>query len=1094
MDAKIALFILGLAVPAFLFSQSIDSLNNFTIEDSIKAQQALKGIPRLIEVEGKYDEAIELAQSVKPAVECFWGSYSDETSFIYFVTGVALFFKNEYRKAIPEYLTALEIRMKMHGENHVNVAHTCHHLSGCYSNLGEYEKALEYAQLSLRIRKRILSEQSPEIAFSYNNLGTIYASTDQYQEAIDAFQNAKNILIKLFGNNHLYIASIMNNIAACYNSLGRHDNAIELYNQILAIRLKNAGALSREVVESFAGLGNGYNYLGDYYKSVEYFQKALNIFKQLNDFEDVFLGKMYGNLGSSIKSIGDYGRAIDYYSKALNIYMKYYGESHPDIALIYQSIAGVNYDAGDFDEAITYYEKAIEIYKAFSKVKSLSVSNCLYGLAICYWKKGDYDKAISLHQEALLNLPEELANQHPNSALYLNGIATCLVDQGRYEEGIPYYEKCINIINDSPTSSKPIVMTYYTNLGVCYRRMRDFPESIKYFNKTIEIYHNLYKKDACAPTSALIDAYAGMAKVLLDSFSIYNDSRSLYTAYDLFEQAYSAITCQIAHVDAESSKALYFLRVKDIIDNLIGTAMKMPNQSDTSRLLLKSFYYSEISKSNILLDGLINSGAKNFAGIPDSLIETERNLQTHIAFFEKLRYEEEEKGTARNDSLLAVFGSTILTIRQRLDTVLAIFDKDYPIYKQVKYDRPTVSLDYVQNHLIGPNTTFLEYFTGDSSIFLFLINKNNHTILEIKDDFPLEAWTAQLQAGLSAYHSLPPGHPQRTNSFRDSCEQQYITAAQNLYDKLLKPVESQLKEEVILVPDGVLGYIPFEVLLTGPVTNAKRYHQYPYFLKEHLVRYTYSATLLKEMQDKKHRHFPETTFGAFAPYYDGDTTVLEGLDDLFTSKTIAPGDLQPLKYSGAEVHAAQKLMGGDIFIDTSATEERFNQVAGNYRILHLSTHGKADDRVGDYSYLVFNPINDSLENELLYCRDIYNLSLNADLVVLSACETGLGKLSQGEGIISLARAFAYAGAKSIVNSLWSINDASTEQLMVGFYQGIKEGQSKSEALAKAKRRFLETPTATEQRRYEKLGLRWEEFRHPYYWGGFILIGDNAPIR
>lgn len=175
--------------------------------------------------------------------------------------------------------------------------------------------------------------------------------------------------------------------------------------------------------------------------------------------------------------------------------------------------------------------------------------------------------------------------------------------------------------------------------------------------------------------------------------------------------------------------------------------------------------------------------------------------------------------------------------------------------------------------------------------------------------------------------------------------------------------------------------------------------------------------------------------------------------------------------------AAQKLLGGDVFSDTSATEKRFNEVAGNYRILHLSTHGKADDRVGDYSYLVFSPQKDAIENELLYCRDIYNLSLNADLVVLSACETGIGKLRRGEGIISLARAFAYAGAKSIVNSLWSVNDASTQELMVGFYKGLKKGDTKSQALAQAKRRFLEEPSAAEKSRDQQLKLRWEDFRH-----------------
>jgi CHAT domain-containing protein len=154
--------------------------------------------------------------------------------------------------------------------------------------------------------------------------------------------------------------------------------------------------------------------------------------------------------------------------------------------------------------------------------------------------------------------------------------------------------------------------------------------------------------------------------------------------------------------------------------------------------------------------------------------------------------------------------------------------------------------------------------------------------------------------------------------------------------------------------------------------------------------------------------------------------------------------------------------------------------AGDYRILHLATHGRADNRVGDYAFLAFSEIKDSIENELLYVKDLYNLELNADLVVLSACETGIGKLQRGEGIISLARAFAYAGAKSIVTTLWEVNDKSTSELMRYFYRELKLGKDKDEALRLARQRYFDKAAPR--------GL------HPFFWAAFVPVGDMRPVR
>ena len=216
-------------------------------------------------------------------------------------------------------------------------------------------------------------------------------------------------------------------------------------------------------------------------------------------------------------------------------------------------------------------------------------------------------------------------------------------------------------------------------------------------------------------------------------------------------------------------------------------------------------------------------------------------------------------------------------------------------------------------------------------------------------------------------------------------------------------------------------------------------------------------------------------FLAFAPSFGENQEIAE--NDKITDLR---GNLSPLYHNIPEVEAIQKLLGGKVFGGSAATEAAFVANASDYKIIHLSTHGKANDKVGDYAFLAFAEIPDSLENEKLYNRDLYNLRLNADMVVLSACETGIGELQRGEGIISLARGFSYAGAKSLITSLWNVDDAKTKELMEGFYRYIKAGKAKDEALHLAKLDYLSRRRSVDA--------------HPFYWAAFVAMGDMEPVE
>ena len=228
------------------------------------------------------------------------------------------------------------------------------------------------------------------------------------------------------------------------------------------------------------------------------------------------------------------------------------------------------------------------------------------------------------------------------------------------------------------------------------------------------------------------------------------------------------------------------------------------------------------------------------------------------------------------------------------------------------------------------------------------------------------------------------------------------------------------------------------------------------------------------MLTKKHKREPTNFLLGMAPFSTTDTTLMP---DLFTFTEGGRAEIMPLKYSGQEVANITKLMKGTSIYGKKATEQKFMELAPTYRIIHLASHSKVNPQSSNYSFLAFSEIKDSIENELLYVRELYNLSLNADMVVLSACETGLGEIQRGEGIISLARAFSYAGAKSIITTLWQVNDQKTKILMIDFYKYLRRGLPKQEALWRAKLDFMRKTSSD-----------------PYFWAGFIGIGNMMPIQ
>ncbi|MGB1243623.1 MAG: CHAT domain-containing protein, partial [Chitinophagales bacterium] len=404
----------------------------------------------------------------------------------------------------------------------------------------------------------------------------------------------------------------------------------------------------------------------------------------------------------------------------------------------------------------------------------------------------------------------------------------------------------------------------------------------------------------------------------------------------------------------------------------------------------------------------------------------------------------------------------------------------YPEYQKIKLQDQTRSLKEIQQFLSKESNSqnkkaLLEYFVGDNNIYAFLITSNNIELKSIPFNSYLKEQIFDLRKSVF----------QIDTSCHDDQFNKYVYNSRKLYQKLfLKPfgLESfQNIQNLYIVPDGSLYQIPFEVFLTQEPDDDEieemRYRTLSYLLNKHTISYAYSATLLLESLKKRSKNIPtyKGNLLGFAPSFESSYQLTSSKMPKREGMRNCKGDsLKALPSSRLEVNTIFQIIGGQIFLQTDANKTAFLEEARHYQILHLSTHACMDEGDFESSRIYF-------ADQALLSKELYPLQLNAELAVLSACETGTGPIQQGEGVMSLARAFLYAGCPSVISSLWSVNDEKTSELMSGFYTNLKEGQTKSSALQNAKISYINDKK------------RKNENAHPFYWAAFVQIGNPNSI-
>ncbi len=879
--------------------------------------------------------------------------------------------------------------------------------------IAAYDSATLIAQNVLKLCKNHLNADHPEAARAYDILGITQMFTGQAQGALDHWKKALSIRKKHYPANHPKIADSYEYVGVGYHQNEKYDQALVYHQKSLEIRKKAYPQGHLLIADNYDNIKDIYEVQGAYDQALNYLRNAFAIRSRLLTEKHILIATSYSEMGLLFQRKKDYDQGLAFSRKALLLQEELFGTMHPDVATSLNNIGLLHNITGEFDSALVYLQRALLVYKEVVNTSHPSLAPIYHNIAIVYENKENYDHAYLYYEKALAIVSKKFGEVHSLRAATLRLIGGLYHKQRKCSLALSYYHQSMiaNNVTSADTSS-------YADLGV--ERYLDGKVLFYTLNDKAKTLSIMRLDSAAHATYLLADK---LLDTLRHSYQTYEDKVSL---------------SQVA---------------KQMYEGAIQVALRRHQAKQDVQYLHAAYYLSEKSKSVVLIEALTAQSSSHLSQIPDSLLTLESSLKKDRAFYRSQLFSEDS----------TTFQKKLFATNQSYDSLILVLERQYPDYHQLKYATRPVSIPNIQTQLT-PEEAVISYFVGDSTYYAFAITKEHFQVVPLPVDTLLPERIASLRQALST----------------DSISQDgYQYTAYTLYQQMLASVvgDSSFASvgKLTIIPDGVLGYLPFDLLLTQLPTSEVSFASLPYLLHDYSVRYGYSATWLFHPFSRSKTPVTDQ-YIAFAPQYS--STKPDSVQQLAFGRF--RGQVAPLRWNQQEVERIGEYLPGTSYTQNEAVEHRFKEEAGRYNIVHLAMHALVDDQNPMYSRLVFNQDTaDTLEDGSLYAYELYNMEIPADLAVLSACETGYGKLERGEGIMSLARAFAYAGCPSIVMSHWLVDDKASAQLMDHFYRYLSEGLPKDEALRQAKLAYLETASVQKA--------------HPFFWSNFVMVGNNEPI-
>jgi CHAT domain-containing protein len=745
------------------------------------------------------------------------------------------------------------------------------------------------------------------------------------------------------------------------------------------------------------------------------------------------------------------GEAEDLLLQALTIKMKFHGKYHPGTATTLQSLGITCNQLKKYHDAIRYNKQAIEI------------NDSLYGRDN-RWSANVYNNLGQDHL-ALNNLMEAercfVKSYHDNlnangpgsfNLIYpLNNLGDLEMIRDHESKAREYYEEAQYISLKNYGARYRLTIEPQIKLAAIHkskneelhaRAVIDSAIAAAGWNKSTTLNFT----DVSYPM-LLIQALSTSADIYLHFYPIDSNTSKLESAFREICRAEAIFDSTHQSFQEDYSSQIFSNHSYRIFDQGIEVAYKLFQLTGDQIYLDAAWQWSEKSKGLLLLEALHESNARLFSGIPEDKIQEASRLQQDM---QKL-WTQINRSEEQLDRSTILVQNTYRDTKNQYSKLLEDFERDYPRYYQLKYKIPQMNLSRAKSLATQFNASIVEFFWGEDYGYGFLIDRDT-TIW-----YQLHLNELQGDIDLVMKYQVEPNQKQ---------SEEFYNSGYHIFQKLLFPIRSSLKKQMIVIPDGPWYFIPLDLLPVIPPSTAA---QPEYLLHHYAINYSHSVAFLDQILENPASKNQGVVY--FAPVFPRRN-----------KNQIPKYDLLPdtLIFNLEEIHSLDKIMPGKKIYGRNATEKSFRKIAHEYAVIHLATHAFLGSDADVQAGLSLLPA-DSLEDGVIGLSDLYAMDLPAEMVVLSACESGKGKWEKGEGIFSLSRGFFYSGTRSILASLWKVNETSTVSLMKHFYTFLDQGYPKPEALQQSKIKYL-----------KEINEPW--MGHPYYWAAFTLWGDPDPLQ
>jgi len=866
-----------------------------------------------------------------------------------------------------------------------------------------------------------LERQDSELAYkavTWQTLAKVVMNQGDYDRSLDLAR--RSLSFGLSKPDSANIADNLNTIGINHYFRSDYDSTTYYYERSLEIKRKISKNPYSLAVSEY-NLGIVYEDLGMPEKALEYYHAAEeNLLK--SEADNTFLSDVYVGISHIHFYSGDTERAEFYADKSLQEGLDSYGPDNPNITFIYTSYANILEYQERYQESIELLERSLDIRRQSYGENHRWTCETYYDLANIYRLNGQLEKAEKLYKQAI-----EIGRQIGNRQ-YLAYAKTYLA--GLYIEENKNLEQAEKLLLSSLEEQHAIfgdknevVAEIYSRLANLSRIRKEQQPFYEYIEKSL--FSSNYDKDS---VQQVIAPYHALETIMLQS-SWYEDRFEEKKQYSSLEKAYELLDEQVEliyHIQrnfsTDRSKINLANEYRKVFESGLDLCWKLYENSGKPEYLEKAFDLSEINRNSTLLSGLRDIKNRMISELDEAELQIEKELRSELEKVKMDLYYEQSAENPDKEFLNELLERRI-QITVSLDSLDAIIESKYPRYNDLKSRITDINLMDVQE-ILGEQSQLLAYFIGQKDLYAFSITQD--TVVLFRSEKAQEVLN-------------------KTQQFKESIIQrsEVVEVSKELYSLLVEDKIHPGKEELILVPDNVLNYIPFEIL-----TDSDENH----LIENYAISYSAGVSIFLELSNDFFQYDTGDNWAGFAPSYEDDLR-------LFSNQE--------------EVQSIADQIDGDIFLGELATRDNYLKYNRSYKVLHLATHAEIDNNNPSYNKLIFADGD-------LTASDIYLSDTRAKMAVLSACSTGFGKLEKGEGVMSMARAFHFSGVPSVVMSLWKVPDGSTKQIMLLFYKYLEEGSSKSEALQKAKLEYLS-------------GTDNPALRHPYYWAGFVINGNTEAL-